>query len=455
MKKQNTFFKIMVIVFVMMLFSCENQEELNVLDNIEKTVKTTEIPYADDSVLIEMQKNVTFVDYNLSRRVALLDMSDFSETIDSWKKADKLTLSEKPVIIYDMDRQPKFYEFIVQDEAGKNIGTVTSFARKEVADFTACVLPFVRDYSVAGALTYTSAYPNVNLEDLKPDLARRASINSALEKQMLQVDKPSKIKQFWKDVESVKDKFMQAKEADLIAEQQSRSLKARAWNEYYTIPQFDRDALKRTRFRGACGPAALAWVYRGFYDTYGGQYIPIHGESHLNNIENNLDIWSRNLSFYEDPDYVKKGQSGYSQLLKDLNQFKGMRILLFINVEDATTNLVMQQAVLAIFPKHAIVRLPGSPRKVAQEAIRYRKNPVYLMVFSRGSVVLHYLIGFGTKDRYTRMFWINFHTDSWIYVTDNGSNTSAHGYMPYYRNSNFFNFANKHFAVGEFIKIKP
>lgn len=42
-------------------------------------------------------------------------------------------------------------------------------------------------------------------------------------------------------------------------------------------------------------------------------------------------------------------------------------------------------------------------------------------------------------------------TNSWLYVTDNGATTKGHGYLPYYRNSHFFNFVNKYVKMGEFV----
>ncbi len=56
------------------------------------------------------------------------------------------TLSEQPVIVYDYDSKPKLYEFIVKDTDGNPIGTVATFAKREVGTSIAFALPQVRDY---------------------------------------------------------------------------------------------------------------------------------------------------------------------------------------------------------------------------------------------------------------------------------------------------------------------
>ena len=56
-------------------------------------------------------------------------------------------LSEKPVVIYDGKSTPKYYEFIVKNESGKEVGTVTTCIKKEADAVISHVLPYVRDYS--------------------------------------------------------------------------------------------------------------------------------------------------------------------------------------------------------------------------------------------------------------------------------------------------------------------
>ncbi|MDO4782596.1 MAG: hypothetical protein Q4A09_05175 [Capnocytophaga felis] len=58
-------------------------------------------------------------------------------------------------------------------------------------------------------------------------------------------------------------------------------------------------------------------------------------------------------------------------------------------------------------------------------------------------VSTHYVVGFGTKNRYnTYNLWLfkvrKVHTDSWVRVSDNGVTTKEHGYLPYYMNTHTF-----------------
>ncbi|GIJ93961.1 hypothetical protein [Capnocytophaga stomatis] len=55
-------------------------------------------------------------------------------------------------------------------------------------------------------------------------------------------------------------------------------------------------------------------------------------------------------------------------------------------------------------------------------------------------VSTHYVVGFGTKNRYnTYNLWLfkvrKVHTDSWVRVSDNGATTSKNNYLPYYMNT--------------------
>lgn len=175
----------------------------------------------------------------------------------------------------------------------------------------------------------------------------------------------------------------------------------------------------------------MAWVYRGYYDTYLGKYIPLHGEEsteYYNILKNN----EFNVSYYLNT----------CELMQDIGRLSKTEEGLFTG----TLPNDFDFAVNEIFPDYKIQRhkgeIKGAPRKAIQ-----RGNPVYLVVFT-ANAELHYIIGFGTKDKYS---WLGIHSDSWLYVMDNGTNIQHHNYLPYYRNSNFFNLANKYLYMGEFI----
>ncbi|MGN0186917.1 MAG: hypothetical protein ACI392_04130 [Paludibacteraceae bacterium] len=45
----------------------------------------------------------------------------------------------------------------------------------------------------------------------------------------------------------------------------------------YFIQEYTNNELRFTRWRGDCGPSAMCWLYRGKYSYYGSVYIPIFG----------------------------------------------------------------------------------------------------------------------------------------------------------------------------------
>lgn len=371
--------------------------------SVEIQKATAKIPYANVSDLQVFSLNDNVVDYEFSRKMALIDLKDFKK--DLFKNNQNATLSEMPVIIYDADNTPKYYEFIVLEQ-GKEIGTITCFAKKEVPAFTAYALPFVRDYSQTNATKYSDMYPYSSQQKI-PSVSNRALIQEELNVQ-------KEAKEFWEDVKKQDELFRLSSFAD-------------AWNEYHTITEFNNDALLRTNFSGDCGPAALAWLYRAYYPYYKGTYYPLHGEQDTTGTLKFGKRLHQDTSFYpenKNPLYIDLAEHcriGYGP----------------DPLKPATMPDRLPIAVSRTFPNHRMewshsIRL-GSARRSIQD-----NNPTILLI--RNGIELHYVVGFGTKDRYnTYNFWLfkirKVHIDSWVYVSDNGATISEHNYLPYYMNT--------------------
>lgn len=392
MKRKLYFF--MGIIAIMSFWGCQK------MDNLEESVSKPKslssnarfIPYESVSKLKELQSNEQLVDYEFSRKAALLDMNSFRNEFGELTDKPEFSLSEIPVVVYDTDGLPKFYEFIVMDGNSEPVATITSFAKKEVMDFTACVLPFIRNYTSSKALLYSAEYPYTTESSLPT-----RSLSKNVTDRFSDIDSTNDIEAFWNNADSQK--------ADIISTEDIAFLKAHETPElrkttYYTIPRFDKDNLKRTRFTGWCGPAAMAWVYRGFYSSYKGKYIPLHGESSQGGY--NLNYQSAyNVSYYTEACEIYKDFERESKTLSGL-------------ITGATMPDDFDKTVKSLFPEYRIDRHKGEMKGAPRRAIQ-RGNPVYLVVFA-GSGSLHYIIGFGTKDKYG---WFGIHSDSWIYVTDN------------------------------------
>lgn len=141
-------------------------------------------PFASTELLSTLIEDATYINPKLARKQAIIDLFEFSdvfeEIVDS-KSSLQFRLSSKPIIIYDDNEEPKLYEFIVWND-GVPIATITTFAKKEVADISACVLPFIRDYSQKDALQFSAKYPFADLErdehSLKYDKLRSSPVHA-------------------------------------------------------------------------------------------------------------------------------------------------------------------------------------------------------------------------------------------------------------------------------------
>lgn len=412
----------------LLIAGCVSHEPRNIEES-QKPIATEEvIPFATPQELKALQMNEDIINYEVARKAALLDMASFADEFSKLGAILPYTLSSEPVIIYELSGIPKFYEFIVSDASGNRFATITTFARKEVNTFSACVLPYIRDYKQENAQMFSTVYP-----DIPTQSQLRSTSNYDLLGDTPNVLNDDEINDFWENVKSANDIFAASDES--LLKNMETSLRS---IEYYTIPRFDKDNLKRTRFTGWCGPAAMAWVYRGFFTHYKNDKIPLHGDTFDSYDHTKYSMYqnsdNKNTSYISDECPLIRDIETKSRTLEGL-------------IKGATMPDDFDRAVKELFPGFHIDRhkgvIKGAPRRAIQSG-----NPVYMVVVT-GDVQLHYIIGFGTKDKYG---WFGIHTDSWILVTDNGTQTSKHSYMPYYRSSNFFNFSNKYTHMGEFVQ---
>ncbi|NOU59494.1 hypothetical protein [Marinifilum caeruleilacunae] len=116
------------------VLSCQKGElELNPKqdssnDNINE-MSSDPIPYATITELTNFREDLDIVDYNLTRKLAILELS--LDEFNSEMNWEDCTLSEFPVILYGFDSKPKFYEFMVLDLDGNAIGAVRTDARRK------------------------------------------------------------------------------------------------------------------------------------------------------------------------------------------------------------------------------------------------------------------------------------------------------------------------------------
>jgi hypothetical protein len=92
---------------------------------IDSLGNLSDIPFADDATLNEIGQNKKYVPYKISRKLAVMEMETNLKNSMNWQG---MKLSQKPVLIYDGKSRPKYYEFIVQDQQGRSMGTITATA---------------------------------------------------------------------------------------------------------------------------------------------------------------------------------------------------------------------------------------------------------------------------------------------------------------------------------------
>ena len=102
------------------------------------------IPYADSLELASFKGDNQVVNHNLIRKLAMIELS--TEGFNNNMSWDGHKLSEYPVVLYGFDSKPKFYEFMVLDAEGKEIGTVRTHSRRKTGGVLNQVSDNVKNY---------------------------------------------------------------------------------------------------------------------------------------------------------------------------------------------------------------------------------------------------------------------------------------------------------------------
>lgn len=86
-------------------------------------------PFADTEELNLFKENDNVIYYEMARKIALLEMQATGFTKDmNW---EGYHLSEKPIVIYDLNSTPRYYDYIALDTESNPIGTIRVNATKE------------------------------------------------------------------------------------------------------------------------------------------------------------------------------------------------------------------------------------------------------------------------------------------------------------------------------------
>ncbi len=233
------------------------------------------------------------------------------------------TLTANPRVIYNYDGSVKYYEFgLVEDN--QVTSTITVYAKPEAPRAIAYMFPYVLPYEHVDKDYYVGNYPHRvfhdgigyrDIEDSDPinyisldtlnywsQIYAQSTSEEVAEWDVLRQNSNTPDTQYedeaevyWSKVYDAINETANTLEIDPPCVEESRppknientyieSLKdylgTASYCRDYTASPYRGTTLQQTRWTGACGPAALAWVYRGIYEEYPprvGDYLPLHG----------------------------------------------------------------------------------------------------------------------------------------------------------------------------------
>ena len=301
------------------MYQCKKELPQETIDT--KTIDAN-IPFETEESLISsgatsLEKDNEIVHYKVMRNLAI------KEIVANYKEELNIngffSLSEHPVIIYNYDSKPAYYEFIVFQN-NEPTSTITTFANKKTDDIAAFLLPFVRDFSsynekddffiglypgnpyIGDASNYgqqpSSLYDKARdrniealpvsdiqkLEDLyamMPDEDKLEIGNGKEEirQEILQEEEEGKV--FWNAKFSEFEDLITQSDEEIF----SLSVANKTNATIYKTPHYYNSNLQKTRWSVDCGPAVTAWIYRGLYSSYNSVNIRMHPSSDLGNFD--------------------------------------------------------------------------------------------------------------------------------------------------------------------------
>ncbi|MDR1227212.1 MAG: hypothetical protein LBK47_10010 [Prevotellaceae bacterium] len=481
--------------------------ETNIASANSSALPVTGIPFADDQTLTEIAANPKNVPYATARKLAVVEMELGVKESMKWHGTKLL---EKPVVIFDGKSNAKYYEFIVADQQGKAVGTVTACAQKESDAVLAYVLPFVRDYTAlttkgSGYKLVSGGYPSrillgvlgksgedpsaliepetgeavaeVATEDTQGFIEALSNFSdeekaaygiddvNTLAADVLQQDALNKenAQVFWGLVDSLNEAISAMSDDEItVAANSSKS----TWYTYdeYRIPAFYSSGMYYTRWKGWCGPSAIAWIYRGIYSSYyNGTYLPFY---YLSGFQKTgyRELESSNTRGYYD--FTDKEDDDNDGIQNDLDknwvgaQSRNADGGLYAKIADESG---MHSALVRFFYPTTGVTFPDGLGYALSNvtAGKYKLSSSHLNTLNWGHKHIrnerlpvvcsffldeHIVAAFGSRyenfhwDIYIKIFGCKIRissnytrTGSWLLIHDNGAFTSKQGYSPYWK----------------------
>ena len=457
--------KILTALFLLIglvMVGCKKEElETSNSGKLRKSLyNETMIPCADSVTLSAFDNDESVIHYKVARYYAYWEIENaLNEPLGI--EGAEYRLTAYPVIIYDYDSKPKYYEFGVIVN-GSVVSSITTIAKKESSNIISFIFEEPLNYDDYGNYSYfVGNYPSVfygtpanpgdvpsalymedgitSIQDIPScdilvnyaNLIKSMDDTSRLEHANVINNMSSEIAEmnigladFWAVADERKDDILCMNDEQIIAEVQQdinqRSPTTR-WDKY-VIPSYNNYNLKKTFWRGWCGPSAIAWAYRGLYSNYPigtTNYLRIHGDSPYG-------VFCVNYSYpYSYYDYSDDSNVYYNSYMTD----NGLYYILFNYCIPGFGGRPMyingmNKATKNVTNNNYAVNLTTQPHT----RIRNYHLPVFNLIGCEWS--FHYLVAFGSGYEKRSNGSIK---NKFLLVTDNGTRASRNNYYPYWR----------------------
>lgn len=498
--------KITVFLFLFItIISCQDEsffESHNFADNPHKSQRVISNNTWHSSKMeldSTYYSNKNLLHYRQARIIAYADLLCGGIELINPEPDSKWELTQYPRIVYNYNNIPEYYEFgLLKND--KIIATISTYTTKKDVGVIAYMIPnFQHDAQTTQYIHYTGNYPHDKYygtySQRQPTLYyENGKLNEFIKsptfkteeenlQEMINVfanDKENPIDStkihyaisnyrqaaslFWKRTDSIFNKWLNTsyieshmqfledndegstevtfKNDSEIANIIAANMGTIDSKDLHEIPAYKSDRIRCTYWRGYCGPAALAFIYRGIYKyfplTSSENYLPILGdiednsyfiqkslyafynfdidnsqystfnslkEAHIN--RSNLSDYGLSALFYKECTWFYNIFKGYYELpLYELGMRKG--------IKNATNN------------KYSLT-FTTEPYKDIES-----NNPVIIAINCN-----HYIIGIACAK--------NSNGKKYELVTDNGNKISEQNYAPYWHRQNFWNLHYKVF----------
>lgn len=454
--------------------------------------------------LAEYDGYSNIINYKTARYLAYRELADGANRFVLLP--DNYELERIPRVIYDYENYPKYYEFGVVSD-GKVVATVSTYAQKEDNCVIAYIFEGQRQVArLAGCNAFVGEYPgiyygikampgdqvsrlttaeaeNVDVQRVSQvpqnsdpwavyydvanslDDENRTAMLATIEamKQSPEylelVEQEAEVETFWNDIEPLSAKLQEMNDNEINShlvlssnvntlsdknKPDKNGITGTPTSDVYVIPQYDNDNLKRTSWCTYCGPGAVAWVFRGLYDSYpisgpSKKYIPIHPLP--DSIYNGL-LWSLDCGTYS---YYKcLDKLALEQMWKrDPNNVSRQNDNGFLEEIHSHTvktgdEYPMYQLGLTNAIKSITNRQYGVQHTTAAHKHILNKHLPVFVNYTHSSGQQHWIVAFG---------YGKIGTKKYIYITDAGALIQHFGHKAYWRKETTANYGLRYKLV--------